>query len=86
MKDNVLVSDMGIPLLTDFGISRLESSSTTGYNTESVRGSTRWLAYEFFEISDNDDDPPPGHNEKTDVWSYGMTLLVSHGFDATDRF
>ncbi len=80
------MSDMGTPLLTDFGISRLESSSTTGYNTESVRGSTRWLAYEFFEISDNDDDPPPGHNEKTDVWSYGMTLLVSRGFDATDRF
>jgi len=73
--DNVLVSDVGTPLLTDFGISRLQSSSTTGYNTESVRGSTRWLAYEFFDISDNDDDAPPGHNEKTDVWSYGMTLL-----------
>lgn len=63
-------------MLTDFGISRLESTSTTGYNTETLRGSTRWLAYEFFQISDNDDDAPPGHTEKTDVWSYGMTVLV----------
>lgn len=74
------MSSSGVPLLTDFGISRLESSSGTGYNTDSVRGSTRWLAYEFFQISDNDDDPPPGHNKKTDVWSYGMTLLVCPTF------
>ncbi|KLO07120.1 kinase-like protein [Schizopora paradoxa] len=72
--DNVLVSLDGTPLLTDFGVSRLESSSTTGYNTETVRGSTRWLSFEFFEISD-DDLPPPTHNEKTDVWSLGMTIL-----------
>jgi len=74
-SDNVLVSSTGTPLLTDFGISKLQSSSTTGYNTETIRGSTRWLACEFFEISDNDDEPPPTHNEKTDVWSFGMTIL-----------
>ncbi len=78
MKDNVLVSDTGTPLLTDFGISRLDSASTTGFNTDSVKGSTRWMSYEFF--IDKDEDAPPRHNEKTDVWSYGMTVLVSASF------
>jgi len=73
--DNVLISSSGDPLLADFGISRLASSSTIGFTTDSVRGSTRWMACELLVISENEDDGPPRHNEKTDVWSYGMTLL-----------
>ncbi|KLO07661.1 kinase-like protein [Schizopora paradoxa] len=78
--DNVLVSPTGEPLLADFGISKLEASSSSspaGLSTESVRGSTRWLAYEFFEIRDDDNDAfgRSSHNEKTDVWAFGMTIL-----------
>ncbi len=63
-------------LLTDFGISRMDTLSA-GYTTLSVKGSTRWQAYEFFDIVD-DDHPAPKHTVKTDIWAFGMTVYVSH--------
>ncbi len=82
----MLVSPSGTPLLADFGISKLESSaasSPAGLSTETVRGSTRWLAYEFFEIKDGDYDASgrSAHDEKTDVWAFGMTILVSDALE-----
>ncbi|KLO09791.1 kinase-like protein [Schizopora paradoxa] len=68
--DNVLVSPDKQPLLTDFGISRMDSLSA-GYTSHSVRGTARWQAVEFFRLSDG---PPPVHTRQTDVWAFGMTV------------
>ncbi len=84
LQDNVLMSPMGVPLLADFGISKLDPSSSSSpafLSSGSGRGSIRWLAYEIFDCSFDDTNPTelerPLHNEKTDVWAFGMTLLVS---------
>jgi len=68
--DNILVSPVKQALLTDFGISRMDSLST-GYTSHSVRGSARWQAIEFFKLGDG---PPPEHTKYTDVWAFGMTV------------
>lgn len=81
--DNVLVSPTGVPLLADFGISKLDptsSSSPAFLSSGSGRGSYRWLAYEFVKFCDDEDEDAnsterPRHDEKTDVWAYGMTML-----------
>ncbi len=46
------------------------------------------MAHEFFEFSDNDGASDLlGHNEKADVWTDGMALLVIDNFtmNAADR-
>lgn len=71
----MLLSDSGVPLLTDFGLSRVQESfvSKGYYSTATPRGSMRWLAYEYF----NHPDAEEFHfSMKTDVWAFGMTLLV----------
>jgi len=72
--DNVLISPSGEPLLTDFGLSRTKESyiSKGFYSTETSRGSTRWLAFEYF---DHEELEVFRLNPKTDVWAFGMTLL-----------
>jgi len=72
--DNVLLSPTGVPLLTDFGISKVDPSSSSSpafSSSGSDRGSLRWKAYEFFDYNQTSTSP----NEKTDVWAFGMTLL-----------
>jgi len=75
---NVLVSPDGHPLLTDFGISEMDTISA-GYTTHSFRGSTRWQAIEFFDVSE-DLSLIPQHTTMTDVWAFGMTVyeLLTH--------
>ncbi len=77
----MLLSPEGTPLLADVGISKLEASSFTmlaGPIAESVWRSLRWLACEFLEFSDDDVNSTRRleHNEKTDVWAFGMTIYV----------
>jgi len=76
--DNVLLSPAGTPLLADVGISMLEASFSDreGPIADSVWKSLRWSACEFFEFSDDDVNSTRRliHNEKTDVWAFGMTL------------
>ncbi len=43
------------------------------YTTEASRHSTRWLAYDYYHVGDSGKFRP---NLKTDVWAFGMTLLV----------
>ncbi|KLO08483.1 kinase-like protein [Schizopora paradoxa] len=72
--ENVLLSDSGEPLLADFGISRCVSSLTTT-TTTSAKGSTRWMAVEFFLPSVEGDDIVVEHTKETDVWAFGMVLF-----------
>ncbi|KAF8588244.1 kinase-like protein [Ramaria rubella] len=64
---NVLVSDSGVPFLTDFGLSRSLGDAAGMTTSSDVGGSLRWMSPELF------------HNEKiseaSDVWAYGMTVL-----------
>ncbi|KAF8517273.1 kinase-like protein, partial [Hysterangium stoloniferum] len=66
---NILVSDEGVPCLTDFGLSRLVGDITmTGLTTSSnVGGSLHWMAPELLR------NVTP--NNKSDVWAFGMTIL-----------
>lgn len=45
----------------------LSGSSTT----EKLKGSIRWMAYEFFA------DGQTEHTKETDIWAFGMTAYVS---------
>ncbi|TDL13941.1 kinase-like protein, partial [Rickenella mellea] len=72
-SSNVLVSPTGVPLLIDFGLSRLVIMST-----REAGGTFRWMAYELCG------GIPPEHwrdsirtvaTKETDVWAYGMTVL-----------
>ena len=56
------------PLLTDFGISRQIIASVSSTTTSG--GTLRWKAPELLNDAGKE-------NEKTDVWAFGMTLLVS---------
>ncbi len=73
----MLVSPKNQALLTDFGISQM-SSLSTGYSTDTVKGSGRWQAFEFFKFREEDEpvSPLPGHTIETDVWAFGMTAYV----------
>ncbi|KAF8517673.1 kinase-like protein, partial [Hysterangium stoloniferum] len=64
---NILVSNQGVPCLTDFGLSRI-LGDTTGLTTSShVAGSLRWMSRELLL------------NERvhkgSDVWAFGMTVI-----------
>lgn len=72
-KDNVLVSDAGIPQICDFGLSRLTAASLHQTTTDSLRGSIRWLSFEFL----NGGEYQNKHTKETDVWAFGMTIYVS---------
>ncbi|KAI5121783.1 hypothetical protein M0805_009594 [Coniferiporia weirii] len=71
--DNVLIGRSGQPLICDFGISRMITSSQTlsSAHDGSVRGSTRWMSVELFGI---DSDVDPIHTKASDIWAFGMTV------------
>ena len=77
-KANIVLSASKRPLLTDFGLSRQTISSVSGWVTTSdaLAGSLSWMAPEFF-LDMGLDIPIMKANLKTDVWAYGMTVLVS---------
>jgi len=86
---NVLVSPEKQALLTDFGISRMESLSN-GYGTKTLKGSARWQAKELFQIFEG--TPPeqsilkqpvviPTHTIATDIWAFGMTIYELLSYD-----
>ncbi|KAF8517248.1 kinase-like domain-containing protein, partial [Hysterangium stoloniferum] len=71
---NILVSDEGVPCLTDFGLSRFVDDVTRLTTSSNVGGSLRWMAPELL------------HNGKpsrqSDVWAFGMTMLVRQANNA----
>ncbi|KAF8515359.1 kinase-like domain-containing protein [Hysterangium stoloniferum] len=66
---NILVSDQGIPCLTDFGLFRI-LGDTVGLTTSlNVAGSLRWMSPELFHGEKVD--------EQSDVWAFGMTVITN---------
>jgi serine/threonine protein kinase len=65
-------------MLSDFGVSRVVVASQVTTDTSNVKGSMRWMAFEFFILLNNASSPLVAANEKTDVWAFGMTVYVSH--------
>ena len=71
----------GVPVLTDFGISRspnqLELNSETTALGE-LSGMTPWLAYELLEIAEgNGRISQVDYTKPCDMWSFGMVVYVS---------
>ncbi|EJD08301.1 kinase-like protein [Fomitiporia mediterranea MF3/22] len=75
---NVLVSATGVPLISDFGISRVisisESLSGQGAcaqpSSGDVKGSSRWMSPELLLPTR---DQTTKHTKESDVWAFGMT-------------
>ena len=78
VQDNVLMSYEGQPLICDFGLARIVPETVSLSNTTNMRGSTRWMAPEFFATDDS--MRVSEHSRMTDVWSFGATLYVSPPF------
>jgi serine/threonine protein kinase len=70
------MSSSGVPLLTDFGVSRVIAASNVTTDTTSFKGSTRWMAPELLKPAALNHEPVKA-DEKTDAWAFGMTIYVS---------
>lgn len=69
-QHNILISEERNPLLCDFGISRLTTTTTS----TTTRGSTPWMAKELFLGSP--DNLSLKHDERSDIWALGMVIYV----------
>lgn len=65
--DNILISILGKPLLADFGISHIITTSAAS-TTTGVGGSVRRMAVELLAMEAGK------HTKQTDVWAYGMVI------------
>ncbi|KAG9078186.1 hypothetical protein FS749_009843 [Ceratobasidium sp. UAMH 11750] len=68
--NNVLVSDKGVPMITDFGNAVLQQGTLQFTETVKLSGFTpRWTAPEIL------DEREVKQSEKADVYALGMTIL-----------
>ncbi|KAL5496050.1 hypothetical protein ACEPAH_3143 [Sanghuangporus vaninii] len=75
-SDNIMISDLENALICDFGCSRMvDSSRTYARLTSSVKGTSRYLAYELVVAPDLGGEVSGSHTTKTDVWAFGMTVF-----------
>ena len=79
---NVLVSPSKEPLITDFGISKLENpsssgSSPLGFSSDTLRGSIRWMACELLIGPSQIDETEMTYSKDSDIWAFGMVIYVS---------
>ncbi|TDL17329.1 kinase-like protein [Rickenella mellea] len=74
---NVVVSPQGVPLLMDFGLSRLLVISSVIKTTKEMGGTLRWMARECFTGSDDDtlEERPTIATKETDIWALGVTAM-----------
>jgi len=63
---NVLLAEDGTPRLTDFGVAHIGDGATIMTQVGSLLGTIAYLAPEVTEGH--------AHNEKSDIWSFGLTL------------
>lgn len=72
LQVNVLISDDGDALLTDFGFTVAVNSSFSiaMSNTEGTKGTLKWMSPQILDGG--------GVSPEADVWAFGMTVLVCH--------
>ena len=66
-----------IPTLCDFGLSVRVDDSKIGVVLKKIRGDNKHVAY---ELKTQNSDMDYLYNEKTDIWSLGLTFLVCFNF------
>ncbi|KLO07521.1 kinase-like protein [Schizopora paradoxa] len=73
-SQNILISQNGEPQLTDFGLSLalMHSQTALHRSSNSGKGTIRWMAKELIDVGA--DGASVGHNEKTDIWAFGMVV------------
>ena len=70
----MLISNDGRPVLSDFGLSRLQMNSVTITGTSKLGGNVRWMAPELIQAPGG--SPNQMHTKATDVWAFGMITYV----------
>ena len=76
-KDNILISDAGEPLLCDFGVARMVEATASlaiGNSTSTLCGTARFMARELLDPPDTGSSP---YTRESDMWAFGMTVVVS---------
>ncbi|THH06230.1 hypothetical protein EW145_g4226 [Phellinidium pouzarii] len=69
---NIMISDSGDPLVTDFGIAKEDSGNGVQMST-AMNGNCRWMAHEFFRHHNGKHIGADARRTKaSDVWSLGM--------------
>jgi len=71
MQANVLISNSGHALITDFGFTYLASSSFSLGVSSCIGGTYNWMPPEALEMTG-----PSIMTVESDVWSFAMTALV----------
>lgn len=75
------MNDSGVPMLTDFGLSRAMNYSISALKTTAygdLKGTTRWMAYELLNFYDGDStDLQVVATKESDMWAFGMVIYVS---------
>ncbi|KAG9089274.1 hypothetical protein FS749_001459 [Ceratobasidium sp. UAMH 11750] len=74
---NILVSDEGMVKLSDFGNSIFVSECSLEFTdtTNTVGGTTRWMAPELLD-EDESEDEDTNRSQPADIYALGMTILV----------
>jgi len=74
LQVNILISDNGKALLTDFGFSVAINSSFSIdiSDTGGIKGTLRWMSPEILDGGEV--------SHQADVWAFGMTALVCLSF------
>lgn len=68
----------GVPMLTDFGQSRVSNYSMSALKTtayDNVKGTAHWMAYELLGFIDSADSQVICTKE-SDMWAFGMVIYV----------
>ena len=76
-QENILINQSKMPLICDFGVSRMLNSSLTSRGTTGLgRGTTRWMAPELLSYIPSPGSDSVSHTRETDIWALGMTFYV----------
>lgn len=77
VQGNILVNDASEAVLSDFGLSRIDSSFWSVSTSSIEHGCLRWKAPELYRLFlDKAADPePPRPSAATDMYAFGMTAL-----------
>ncbi|KIO04997.1 hypothetical protein M404DRAFT_45203, partial [Pisolithus tinctorius Marx 270] len=70
--ENVLITDDGRAVLTDFGLSFLYNSAFAMTTSPLAGGTLRWMAPELVSVMPAEDPQP---TVEGDIWALGMTAL-----------